>query len=105
VRPCRPITPAAPNGPLGGANLGGVTPYSVNTTSQFRSPPPPAFGSPAFEADLEVLTISQNTSLVTEAGLWRIYAGIHYRFDITAARALRTAAVAEWAISHEERLQ
>jgi membrane-associated phospholipid phosphatase len=200
-----------------------VTPYLVNSTSQFRSPPPPTFGSPAFEADLhEVLTIAQNrtpqqvaialfwasggghgtlsaywaavaadyfeeaglnertathvfalmhaaqfdalltcfetkyhyfvirpsqaepaislliplpnypsypaghacfmssaahvlqhffpahsaelTSLVTEAGLSRIYAGIHYRFDITASWALG-AAVADWAINHEERLR
>jgi membrane-associated phospholipid phosphatase len=43
-------------------------------------------------------------SQVTEAGLSRIYAGIHYRFDITASWVLG-AAVAEWAISHEERLQ
>jgi membrane-associated phospholipid phosphatase len=211
----------APGVPPGGANLGGVTPYLVNSTSQFRSAPPPAFGSPAFEADLnEVLTIAQNrtpqqvasalfwgvtigspfaywnqvaadnieeaglneraathvfalmhaaqfdamlttfeakyhyfvirpsqaepaislvfpnpnypaypsghasvtsaaadilkhffpahsaefASQVTEAGLSRIYAGIHYRFDITASWVL-SAAVAEWAISHEERLQ
>jgi len=213
----------APGVPPGGANLGGVTPYLVNSTSQFRSAPPPAFGSPAFEADLnEVLTISQNrtpqqvasalfwasagtgstpfgfwselaadyieqaslgeraathvfalmhaaqfdaqltcfetkyhyfvirpsqadpsitlviplpnypaypsgftcitsaaarvlqhffpahtaelNSLVTEGGLSRIYAGIHYRFDITAAVVLGRA-VAEWAISHEERLR
>jgi membrane-associated phospholipid phosphatase len=213
----------APGVPPGGANLGGVTPYLVNSTSQFRSAPPPAFGSPAFEADLdEVLTIAQNrtpqqvtsalfwasagagstpfgfwaevagdyiddaalderaathvfalmhaaqldaqlncfeakyhyfvirpsqaeplislvialpnypaypsghacisssaadilkhffpansaelSSLVTEAGLSRIYAGIHYRFDVTAAWVLGEA-VAEWAISHEERLQ
>jgi membrane-associated phospholipid phosphatase len=211
----------APGVPPGGANLGGVTPYLVNSTSQFRSAPPPAFGSPAFEADLnEVLTIAQNrtpqqvasalfwgvtigspfvywnqvaadnieeaglneraathvfalmhaaqfdavlttfeakyhyfvirpsqaeraislvfpnpnypaypsghasvtssaadilkhffpahsaefASQVTEAGLSRIYAGIHYRFDITASWVLG-AAVAEWAISHEERLE
>jgi hypothetical protein len=214
----------APGVPPGGANLGGVTPYLVNSTSQFRSPPPPAFGSPAFNADLnEVLTISQNrtpqqvasalfwasaggtnstpfgyyaslaadyieeaglderaathvfalmhaaefdaqltcfetkyhyfvirpsqaeplislvlplpnypaypsgfgcltsaaarvlqhffpahtaelNSLVIEGGLSRIYAGIHYRFDLTAAWVLGRA-VAEWAISHEERLQ
>jgi membrane-associated phospholipid phosphatase len=213
----------APGIPPTGANLGGVAPYLVNSTSQFRSAPPPAFGSPPFEADLnEVLTIAQNrtppqvaialfwasaggygslpgywaavaadyieegglneraathvfalmhaaqfdaqltcfetkyhyfvirpsqaeplislliplpnypaypsghaclmssaagvlmhlfpahtaelTGLVTEAGLSRIYAGIHYRFDITAAWVLGKA-VAEWAISHEERLQ
>jgi membrane-associated phospholipid phosphatase len=214
----------APGVPPGGANLGGVTPYLVNSTSQFRSAPPPAFGSPAFNADLnEVLTISQNrtpqqvasalfwasaggtnstpfgyyaalaadyiaeaglneraathvfallhaaefdaqltcfetkyhyfvirpsqaeptislvfpnpnypaypsgfacvssapahvlmhffpahtaelNSGVIEGGLSRIYAGIHYRFDITAGWVLGRA-VAEWAISHEERLQ
>ena len=213
----------APNVPPGGANLGGVTPYLVNSTSQFRSAPPPAFGSPAFEADLaEVLAIAQNRTpeqealalfwasagegstpfgyasqvaadfiaeadlgeraathvfalmhaaqfdaqltcfetkyhyfvirpsqaepaislvlplpnypaypsghaclmssaarvlehffpthsaelegLVTEAGLSRIYAGIHYRFDITAAWILGRA-VADWAISHEQALQ
>jgi membrane-associated phospholipid phosphatase len=213
----------APGVPPGGANLGGVTPYLVNSTSQFRSAPPPAFGSPAFDADLnEVLTISQNrtpqqvasaifwataganstpfgywsqvaadyieeaslnerdathvfalmhaaqfdaqltcfetkyhyfvirpsqaeplitlviplpnypaypsgftcltsaaarvlqhffpahtaelNSLVTEGGLSRIYAGIHYRFDITAAVVLGRA-VAEWAAAHEDRLQ
>jgi membrane-associated phospholipid phosphatase len=44
------------------------------------------------------------TNLVTEAGLSRIYAGIHYRFDIDAAWVLG-GAVAEWAISHEEALQ
>jgi membrane-associated phospholipid phosphatase len=213
----------APDVPPTGANLGGVTPYLVTSTSQFRSAPPPAFGSPAFEADLnEVLTIAQNRTpqqvaialfwataggfgtpfgyasalaadyieeagvderaathvfalmhaaqldaqltcfetkyhyfvirpsqaeplislliplpnypaypsghaclmssgarvlqhvfpgktdelndLVTEAGLSRIYAGIHYRFDITAAWVLGRA-VAEWAISHQEGLQ
>jgi hypothetical protein len=200
-----------------------VTPYLVNSTSQFRSAPPPAFGSPAFDADLaEVLTIAQNRTPeqvaialfwasagggstpfgyssqvaadfiaeaglneraathvfalmhaaqfdaqltcfetkyhyfvirpsqaeplitlviplpnypaypsghaclmssgarvlehffpahtpeletnVTEAGLSRIYAGIHYRFDITASWVLGRA-VADWAISHEEALQ
>ena len=39
-------------------------------------------------------------SWVTEAGLSRMYAGIHYRFDITAGRDLGRA-VAQWAIDHE----
>ena len=43
-------------------------------------------------------------SLVTEAGLSRIYAGIHFRFDIDAAWVLGRA-VADWVISHEQALQ
>lgn len=37
---------------------------------------------------------------VTEGGLSRMYAGIHYRFDITAGQALGKD-VGEWAIGHE----
>jgi membrane-associated phospholipid phosphatase len=36
---------------------------------------------------------------VTEAGLSRMYAGIHYRFDITAGRNLGVA-VGQWALAH-----
>jgi hypothetical protein len=46
--------------PPGGGVLPGVTPYFLTSASQFRSAPPPAFGSAAFNADLnEVLTRSQ----------------------------------------------
>ena len=38
---------------------------------------------------------------VAEAGLARMYAGIHYRFDVTAGQALG-AAVAQWAIGLDE---
>jgi membrane-associated phospholipid phosphatase len=41
--------------------------------------------------------------LVEEAGVSRIYAGIHYRFDLDAGQALGRA-VADWAIDHEQRL-
>jgi hypothetical protein len=40
-------------------------------------------------------------NLVTDAGLSRIYAGIHYRFDVNAGRQLGRA-VAEWALTHSE---
>lgn len=40
---------------------------------------------------------------VTEAGLSRMYGGIHYRFDITAGNALGRA-VALWAIAHADLL-
>jgi membrane-associated phospholipid phosphatase len=47
------------NGPPAGATLGGVTPYFLTSGSQFRPPPPLAFGSPAFLADLaEIKTIA-----------------------------------------------
>jgi membrane-associated phospholipid phosphatase len=39
-------------------------------------------------------------SWVAESGLSRMYAGIHYRFDITAGRDLGRA-VGQWAIGHE----
>lgn len=39
-------------------------------------------------------------SYTTEAGLSRIYLGIHYRFDITAGQELGRN-VAEWAIAHD----
>jgi len=41
---------------------------------------------------------------VAEAGLSRMYAGIHYRFDITAGAGLGDA-VARWAIAHADRLE
>ena len=41
---------------------------------------------------------------MTEAGLSRMYAGIHYRFDITAGQALG-AAVGRWAIAHSDLLE
>jgi membrane-associated phospholipid phosphatase len=41
---------------------------------------------------------------VEEAGLSRMYAGIHYRFDITAGANLGRA-VAQWAIANADRLE
>ena len=37
---------------------------------------------------------------ITEAGLSRMYLGIHYRFDITAGQELGRN-VAEWAMAHD----
>ena len=211
------------NGPPAGPTFGGVRPYLLNSGGQFRSPPPPAFGSPAFLADrAEIRALSDNRTpeqrasavywnfptgsftppgywnlvatdyaaayglderaatrafaltnasmmdamigcwdakyfywtlrpsqadpgitltfglpnhpsypsghscisaaaatvlahlfpdraaevqaWVTEAGLSRMYAGIHYRFDITAGQNLG-GAVAQWAIAHADRLE
>jgi membrane-associated phospholipid phosphatase len=41
------------------------------------------------------------TNWVTEAGLSRMYAGIHYRFDISAGRDLGDA-VGQWAIGKDQ---
>jgi membrane-associated phospholipid phosphatase len=50
-----------PNGPPAGATLGGVTPYFLTSGDQFRPVPPPAFGSPAYLADLgEIRGLSDN---------------------------------------------
>jgi len=47
------------NGPPGGATFGGVKPYLMTSGAQFRPPPPPAFNSPGFLADLgEVRSMS-----------------------------------------------
>jgi membrane-associated phospholipid phosphatase len=40
---------------------------------------------------------------VTEAGLSRMYAGIHYRFDIAAGKELGTA-VGQWAVARDREL-
>jgi membrane-associated phospholipid phosphatase len=40
---------------------------------------------------------------VADAGLSRMYAGIHYRFDITAGRNLGEA-VGQWALAHANRI-
>jgi hypothetical protein len=47
--------------PPAGVMMGGVVPWFLGSGAPFRPAPPPALGSPAFEADLdEVLTITSN---------------------------------------------
>jgi membrane-associated phospholipid phosphatase len=49
------------NGPPAGATFGGVTPYFLTSSNQFRPLPPPDFGSTAFLADLSAIkTLSDN---------------------------------------------
>ncbi|HKC40664.1 MAG TPA: vanadium-dependent haloperoxidase [Gemmatimonadales bacterium] len=70
----------------------------------------PSGHSCASAAAATVLTAQfpeQSTELaawVSEAGLSRMYAGIHYRFDITAGRDLGVT-VAQWALAHPERIR
>ncbi len=49
------------NGQPAGATFGGVTPYLMTSGNQFRSAPPPAFGSPAFLADLTEIKSIETT--------------------------------------------
>jgi len=48
--------------------------------------------------------VAQLEAWVTEAGLSRMYAGIHYRFDIVAGAKLG-ADVARWALTNAQRLE
>ena len=57
-----------PNGAPAGPTFGGVAPYFLTSGSQFRSSPPPAFGSAAFLADLnEIRTLSDNRTSAQRA--------------------------------------
>ena len=92
------------NGPPAGATLGGVTPYFLETGSQFRPPPPPAFDSPAFmTATNEIRTMATNrtsaqaanavywnfpTGTFTPPGYWNLVAADYiasYGLDERAA--------------------
>src|SRR2546425_87013 len=106
---------AKPPQPPVNAQLPGMRPFFLRSADQFRPAPPSAFGSPAYLAALaEVRNISAVPSapscfsgaagetvsaflpaktdslnaMVTEAGLARIYGGIHYRFDVDVGQQL-----------------
>jgi membrane-associated phospholipid phosphatase len=69
---------ANPPQPVNGGQLPGVLPWFLNSADQFRSPPPPAFGSPDFEAALaEIRQISDTRTAeqVRIATLWALAAG------------------------------
>jgi membrane-associated phospholipid phosphatase len=100
------------NGPPAGATFGGVTPYLLNSGSQFRPAPPPAFGSAAFAADLgEIRTLSDTrtaaqlasalfwnfpTGTFTPPGYWNLAAA-----DYVEASALNErAATRTFALVH-----
>lgn len=92
------------NGPPAGATFGGVRPYFLDSGNQFRSSPPPAFGSAAFLTDLnEIRTLSDNrtseqrasaiywnfpTGTFTPIGYWNLVAtnyATQYGLDERAA--------------------
>ena len=74
-----PVGPGfwVPNGPIV-RSLHGVRPFFLTSASQLRLPPPPAFGSPAFLADLaEVRAISDTRTAqqLAIAQFWNTGAG------------------------------
>jgi hypothetical protein len=73
--------PAPPGGalpPLGNPTFGGVAPYFLDSGSQFRPSPPPAFNSPAFLADLaeiHSLSVNRTAEQLAIAQFWNFPAG------------------------------
>jgi len=66
------------NGPPAGATFGGVTPYFLESGSQFRSPPPPAFDSPSFLAatsEIRALAIARTPAQTASALYWNFPTG------------------------------
>lgn len=68
------------NGPPAGATFGGVTPYFMESGAQFRPPPPPVFGSPAFLADLDEIknmAVARTPEQTASALYWNFPTGTH----------------------------
>jgi len=98
------------NGPPAGATFGGVTPYLMTSGAQFRPPPPPAFGSAAFLADVaEIRSLSDTrtpgqravalywnfpTGTFTPPGYWNLTAANYVEaFGLDERAATRVFAV------------
>ncbi|MGH7461789.1 MAG: vanadium-dependent haloperoxidase [Longimicrobiales bacterium] len=63
-----------PNGPPVGATGANVLPFLLTSASQFRSPPPPAFQSPAFLTDLAEIKTLSDTRTAEQAAIARFWA-------------------------------
>jgi len=83
LNPAPPVGPAfwttnAVGLPVAGGQFPGITPWFLTSGSQFRSDPPPTFGSPTFNTALaEIRQISDTrTALQTQiAAFWALNAG------------------------------
>jgi membrane-associated phospholipid phosphatase len=89
-----------------GATLGGVTPYLLTSSSQFRPPPPPALGSTAFLTDLaEINTLSSTRTpeQLATAVFWnlpgRTFTPLGY-WNLAAATYVQAHALDERAATH-----
>ena len=66
------------NGPPAGATFGGVAPYFLESGSQFRPPPPPAFDSPGFLAgtsEIRALAATRTPAQTASALYWNFPTG------------------------------
>lgn len=94
------------NGTPAGATFGGVTPYVMTSGSQFRSPPPPAFGSAAFLADLgeiKTLAVNRTTAQRDIALYWNFPTGTFTPpgyWNLTAANYIDAHGLDERAATH-----
>ena len=89
------------NGPPAGPTFGSVVPYLLASGSQFRPPPPPAFGSPAFLTDLaeiRTLALTRTPDQLASAIYWNFPTGTFTPpgyWNLTAANYVEAYALNE----------
>jgi len=94
------------NGPPSGPTFGGVKAYLLASGDQFRSPLPPAFGSPAFVTDLnEIKTLSatRTPAQLASAFYWNFPTGTFTApgyWNLTAANYIDVFGLDERAATH-----
>lgn len=83
IDPPPPVGPGfwttnAPGLPVAGGQFPGITPWFLTSGSQFRSAPPPAFGSPAFNtglAEIRHISDTRTAEQTAIAAFWALNAG------------------------------
>lgn len=94
------------NGPPSGPTFGGVTPYLMTSGSQFRSPPPPPFGSPAYNADLAEIKAIESTRTAEQRAIalyWNFGTGTFTPpgyWNLAAANYIESHGLDERAATH-----
>lgn len=84
----------APNAPPGGPMVGQAKPFFLLSGSQFRPPPPPAFGSPEYLsalAEVRAISDTRTPAQVQNAQFWNAPAGTHQPPGIWNEEASRLA--------------
>jgi len=94
------------NGPPAGATFGGVVPYFLTSGDQFRPPPAPGFGSPAFLTDLDeirTLASTRTPAQLASALYWNFPTGTFTPpgyWNLAAANYIEEYALDERAATH-----